>query len=108
LSINIGVDVWTGGEMVRAGHALEALPHLNAAFAEGRLSFDKIRAVTKVATPDDDEMWTSIALHASGAQLARICEASGGRSLRTILAVPVMLCSIAAFESGGVTMACSS
>jgi hypothetical protein len=56
LSINIGVDVWTGGEMVRAGHALEILPHLSAAFAEGRLSFDKIRAVTKVATPDDDEM----------------------------------------------------
>ncbi len=73
LSISIGVDVWTAGEMVRAGHALASLPCLGAAFAEGRLSFDKIRAVVKVATPDDDEMWTSIALHASGAQLARIC-----------------------------------
>jgi hypothetical protein len=73
LSINIGVDLWTGGEMIRAGHALETLPMLRAAFAEGRLSFDKIRAVTKVATSDDDEMWTLIALHASGAQLARIC-----------------------------------
>jgi uncharacterized small protein (DUF1192 family) len=73
LSINIGIDVWTGGEVVRAGHALEGLPLLQAAFAEGRLSFDKIRAVTKVATPDDDEMWTLMALHASGAQLARIC-----------------------------------
>ena len=50
LSINIGCDVWNGGEMVRAGHALEELPVLRAAFAEGRLSFDKIRAVTKVAT----------------------------------------------------------
>ena len=73
LSINIGVDVWTGGEMVRAGHALERLPLLRAAFSDGRLSFDKIRAVTKVATPEDDEMWTLMALHASGAQLARIC-----------------------------------
>jgi hypothetical protein len=73
LSINIGVDVYTGGEMVRAGHALEELPLLRAAFAEGPLSFDKIRAVTKVATADDDEMWTEMALHASGAQLARIC-----------------------------------
>lgn len=26
LSIKIGVDIWTGGEMVRAGHALEELP----------------------------------------------------------------------------------
>jgi hypothetical protein len=73
LSINIGVDVFTGGEMVRAGHALEALPTLRAAFDDGRLSFDKIRVVTKVATPEDDEIWTSVALHASGAQLARIC-----------------------------------
>jgi hypothetical protein len=73
LSINIGVDLYTGGEMVRAGHALETLPLLGAAFEDGRLSFDKIRAVTKVATPADDEVWTSMALHASGAQLARIC-----------------------------------
>ena len=73
LSINIGVDVYTGGEMVRAGHALELLPLLRAAFEEGRLSFDKIRAVTKVATAAEDEVWTEMALHASGAQLARIC-----------------------------------
>jgi hypothetical protein len=73
LSINIGVDLYTGGEMVRSGHALGSLPLLRAAFEDGRLSFDKIRAVTRVATPDDDEVWTSMALHASGAQLARIC-----------------------------------
>jgi len=73
LSINIGVDVWVGGEMVRAGHALRNLPALHAAFADGRLSFDKIRAVTKVATPADDELWLEVALQASGAQLARIC-----------------------------------
>ncbi len=73
LSINIGVDVFTGAEMVRAGHALEELPCLRAAFAEGRLSFDKIRAVTRVALPADEEMWTGVALHASGGQLARIC-----------------------------------
>jgi uncharacterized protein YbjQ (UPF0145 family) len=73
LSINIGVDVWIGGELVRAGHALKTLPALHAAFADGRLSFDKIRAVTKVATPADDELWLEIALQASGGQLARIC-----------------------------------
>jgi hypothetical protein len=73
LSINIGVDVWIGGEMVRAGHALKNLPALHAAFGEGRLSFDKIRAVTKVATPADDELWLEVALQASGGQLARIC-----------------------------------
>jgi len=69
----IGVDVQTGAEMVRVGHALKNLPALAAAFEEGRISFDKIRAVTRVATPADDDVWLMVALHASGGQLARIC-----------------------------------
>ena len=73
LSINIGVDVSTGAEMVRAGHALEELPALRAAFAAGRISFDKIRALTRVATSADDELWLQVALQTSGGQLARIC-----------------------------------
>ena len=75
LSVNIGVGLWTGGELVRAGHALATLPRIAAAFSEGRLSFDKVRAVTAVATPDDEEIWLEVALHGSGAQLNRICRA---------------------------------
>lgn len=75
LSIAIGVDLRTGSELVRVGHALEALPAIAAAFTEGRLSFDKVRAVTRVATPEDEAMWLAIALQASGSQLARICRA---------------------------------
>ncbi len=73
LSINIGVDVYTGAEMVRAWHALETLPALRAAFAQGRISFDKVRGVTRVATPADDDVWVMVAQHASGGQFARIC-----------------------------------
>src|SRR5437660_11878234 len=69
LSVNIGVGLWTGGELVRVGHALAALPRIAARFSEGRLSFDKVRAVTALATPDDDEIWLHVAVHASGAQL---------------------------------------
>lgn len=75
LSVNIGVALWTGAEMVRVGHALRSPPRIAAAFGEGRLSFDKVRAVTMVAQPQDEEMWLGIALHASGAQLNRICRA---------------------------------
>jgi len=86
LSINIDVDVDTGGEMVRAGHALDELPALRAAFAEGRISFDKIRAVTKVATPDDDEMWLLVALHALAASSPASAAAFGAHSKPTIRA----------------------
>jgi Domain of unknown function (DUF222) len=75
LSIHTGVDVWTGAEMVRAGRALRELPRIAEAFAQGRLSFDKVRKVTRVAVPDDEEVWLNVALNASGGQLSRICRA---------------------------------
>jgi Domain of unknown function (DUF222) len=108
LSINIGVDVWIGGEMVRAGHALRDLPALHAPFADGRLSFDKIRAVTKVATPADDELWLEVALQASGAQLARICRGVRRAFEPMIRVVLMMPSSIEVSGSGGATTACSS
>lgn len=75
LAINAGFNLRTGSELVRVGHALDALPQIRAAFADGRLSFDKVRAVTYVATPNDEAMWMELALQASGSQLARICRA---------------------------------
>jgi Domain of unknown function (DUF222) len=73
LTVATGIDLWTAREMLRVGHALRELPRLHAAFAEGRLSFDKVRAVTHAATPADEPIWLDIALEASGSQLARIC-----------------------------------
>jgi Domain of unknown function (DUF222)/HNH endonuclease len=75
LSIHAGVDVHTGAEMVRTGHALATLPRLAEAFAAGRLSFDKVRRVTRVAVPEDEKVWLDVALNASGGQLSRICRA---------------------------------
>ena len=75
LSIHTGVDVWTGAEMVRTGHALRELPQIAEAFAEGRLSLDKVRKVTRVAVPEDEQVWLDVALNASGGQLSRICRA---------------------------------
>jgi hypothetical protein len=74
LSVATGIDLWTAREMLRVGHALRELPLIRAAFAEGRLSFDKVRALSYVATADDEAIWLDIALEASGSQLARICQ----------------------------------
>lgn len=75
LSINTGVDVRTGSELIRVGHALKRLPRIAGAFAAGRLSFDKVRALTRVATPEDDALWLEMGLSASGSQLTRLCRA---------------------------------
>ncbi|TMD91478.1 MAG: HNH endonuclease, partial [Chloroflexi bacterium] len=43
LTINAGFNEHTGGELLRVGQALNSLPSIDAAFAAGQLSFDKVR-----------------------------------------------------------------
>ena len=74
LALHTGVAVYTGAEMVRVGHALEGLPLVRAAFSAGRLSFDKVRAATTIATAEDEAIWLDVALSATSAQLGRICK----------------------------------
>lgn len=54
LTVAAGFDLRSSNELLRVGHALKDLPLIAAAFNEGRLSFDKVRAITRVATRDDD------------------------------------------------------
>ena len=75
LVINAGYDTWTANELVRVAQALKPLPRLTSAFSAGTLSFDKVRAVTKVAVAEDEHIWHDVAIQASGGQLARICNA---------------------------------
>ena len=56
LSFAAGFNLHTGSELVRVGHALSRLPGIAQAFAGGRLSFDKVRVVTQVATAADEEV----------------------------------------------------
>lgn len=73
MAVNLGFDPYSGAELLRVGHALKVLPKVSKAFAEGRLSFDKVRQVTSVATPATEEVLLEIACGASGSQLVRIC-----------------------------------
>src|SRR5215471_4662423 len=73
LSIEAGLDYHTSADLLRVGHALAELPLIRRAFGAGRLSLDKVRAVLRVATPADEEVWLELALNADAAQLVRIC-----------------------------------
>jgi len=48
------VETGTAREWLRVGHALEVLPEIDAAFAAGRLSFAKVRTLTRVAVDHPD------------------------------------------------------
>lgn len=67
-------------EWVRVAHALEDLPHIAEAYAQGRLSWDQVRPLTELAAPETDAEALERALGSSAAQLERA--ARGARRLR--------------------------
>jgi hypothetical protein len=50
----LDVEVCTAREWLRIGRALADLPLVDSALAQGRLSYSKVRALTRVATPETE------------------------------------------------------
>ncbi len=59
-------------ERVRVARALRTLPATRAAFAAATLSFSQVRALTRVATPDNEQTLIDCARHATAGQLERL------------------------------------
>ena len=55
LSWRVGLDLGAAREHVRVARALGTLPRLAQALARGELSYSKVRALTRVATPETEE-----------------------------------------------------
>src|SRR5438309_7287671 len=55
LSWRVGLDPGAARERVRVARALGTLPLLAEALARGELSYSKVRALTRVATPETEE-----------------------------------------------------
>ena len=73
LSWRLGLDTGTAREKVRVARALGTLPAIDDAFARGTLSYAKVRALTRVAKPENEARLLQLASQATGAQLERIC-----------------------------------
>ncbi len=72
LSWRCGVTPGTAREQTRVARALDDLPGIRAAFAEGRLSYSQARALTRVATSELEDDLLELARHATGGQLERL------------------------------------
>jgi len=72
LSWRCGVDERTAREKLRVAHALELFPKVREAFAAGRLSYSKARALTRIAGPDTEAELVEMALHATAAHIESI------------------------------------
>ncbi|HEX7061262.1 MAG TPA: DUF222 domain-containing protein [Woeseiaceae bacterium] len=60
-------------EKVRVAHALKTLPAIGRTFAEGRLSYSKVRALTRVAGPANEDELLAFALTTTAAHVEERC-----------------------------------
>ena len=71
LNWQCGISAGAAREKVRVARALTSLPKITEAFGEGRLSYSKVRAVTRVATAETEDSLLNIALHGTAAHVER-------------------------------------
>jgi hypothetical protein len=75
LSWRTGIGLTTAREKVRVARALASLPKIDALFGRGELSYSKVRALTRAATPETEQEFIDIALHSTAAQLEKLVRA---------------------------------
>jgi hypothetical protein len=73
LSWRCGISLSAAREKVRTAQALRDLPSISLAFREGRLSYTKVRALTRVAALHDEDLLLRYALDATAPQVEERC-----------------------------------
>src|SRR5881296_3771202 len=71
LSWRVGLDLGAARERVRVARALGTLPLLAQALARGELSYAKVRALTRVATPETEERLLAVGRAGTAAHVER-------------------------------------
>src|SRR5574341_1400008 len=72
LSWRVGLDPGAARERVRVARALGTLPLLAQALARGELSYSKVRALTRVATPETEQRLLNVGRGGTAAHVERI------------------------------------
>jgi len=75
LSWRTGIDMGAAREKVRVAKALLQLPLLSGALQRGDISYAKVRALTRVATSDNESRLLQLAYHATASQVERVVRA---------------------------------
>ena len=75
LNWRTGLSLPAAREKVRVARALPDLPRISQAMSEGRLSFSKARAITRVATPDNEDDLLLFAEAGTAAHVERLVRA---------------------------------
>lgn len=72
LNWRCGISLHTAREKVRVAKALGNLPLVSKAFEDGRVSYSKARAITRIAQADNEDFLLRMALQGTASQLDRL------------------------------------
>lgn len=85
LSWRTGLSMQAARERVRVARALGRLPRIDEAMKRGELSYTKVRALTRVATPQTEQVWIETARRRPADHLEFMCREGGHHTGRTAL-----------------------
>lgn len=72
LSAHCGIDIGAAREKVRVARCLAGLPEIDQAFANGGLSYSKVRAITRAATADNQGFMVMLAENNTASHLEKL------------------------------------
>ena len=72
LSWKCGIGELVAREKVRVARALRELPMIDASFERGQISYSKVRAMTRAATPGNEAQLLNIARHGTAEHIERL------------------------------------
>lgn len=72
LNYYCGIDLGAAREKVRVAKALPSLPQIDGAFRTGVLSYSKVRAMTRSATPQNEALLLQVARHGTAQHVEQL------------------------------------
>ncbi|HNP64543.1 MAG TPA: DUF222 domain-containing protein [Woeseiaceae bacterium] len=72
LNFKCGIGMNAAREKVRVAHALAKLPKINEAMASGKLSYSKVRAMTRIADESNEDYLMMIAEHGTAHHVEKL------------------------------------
>jgi hypothetical protein len=72
LGVRIGIGEVAAREKVRVARALQHLPQISEALSRGQVSYSKVRALTRIATPENEEDLLGVARSAPASHVERV------------------------------------
>jgi hypothetical protein len=72
LNWKCGIGLGAAREKVRVAHALKGLPRISKQFRNGEISYSKVRAMTRIATPENEDYLLMIARHGTASHVERL------------------------------------